>query len=328
MKVLITGCAGLIGSQLSQMLVAEGHSVVGTDITRNYLSFSNLSLSTDLQSKYGQYRLQLLKDVEEISTVDMRNGLEVVRIIAEIKPDVVVHLAALPLANVSFVQPQETFSMYNSTLNLLEAIRLFSPATKFVYASSSMVYGNFSKPVVDEKELTDPISAYGAAKLSGEILVKGYNRSYGVESIIIRPSAVYGPADINQRVVQRFLSQAYNNEVLKINDASLVLDFTYVEDIAKGFSQAISYLHNTENTHDIFNITSSDPKSLMDVVNELKKYFPDTSTQFLEREAGVPTRGGLDINHAREVIGFEPQYTFVDGLKKYIELEKVFRDGL
>jgi len=325
MKVLITGCSGLIGSYLTHILTSAGHKVFGVDISRNYLNFSDLMVPNDLRSKYEEYRSQLLKDAEKILTVDIRNEFETASLISSVKPDVIVHLAALPLANVSFVQPQETFTMFNSTFSIIEAIRLFSPKTKLVYASSSMVYGNFSSPIVDENESTDPISAYGAAKLSSEILVKGYNRSYGVESIIVRPSAVYGPADINQRVVQRFLSQAIDGEALSVNDGSLVLDFTYVEDIANGFSKAVSYLNASRDIHDVFNITSSDPKSLLEVVNEMQSYFSDIEVELKDREAGVPTRGGLDITHAKKVLGYAPKYNFSEGLRKYISIEKGFR---
>tara|TARA_A100001015_G_scaffold314672_1_gene424644 strand:+ start:1567 stop:2553 length:987 start_codon:yes stop_codon:yes gene_type:complete len=325
-KILITGISGFIGSHLAN--ISNDFEVYGIDIDRNYLKHSSNQLDSLTLAKYQIYRSKKLKNVKEIFYIDIRNQFEIFEIVRKVKPSVIVHLAALPLANLSFNLTQEAYtSIFNSTYNLLECIRLINKKIKFIYTSSSMVYGNFQKPIAKEIDKTEPISAYGSAKLAGEVLVKGFAQSFGIKSIIIRPSAVYGPSDLNKRVVQQFLYSAINNKKIKINDKDLVLDFTYVDDIAQGFMKSINYSFKMKDICDIFNITSSDPRSLFDLYTEIKSHYPHAKCQFLKREKNVPTRGGLDISKAKKILGYKPKYKFSTGIKKYIKIEKSIGNG-
>ena len=191
-----------------------------------------------------------------------------------------------------------------------------------------MVYGNFINPLVTENDNTDPLNAYGSAKLCGEVLVKGFAKTFNIKSIIIRPSAVYGPTDINRRVVQNFLFCALGNQRISINDKSLVLDFTYVDDIAMGFIKCVQYFNKMKSDYEIFNITSSDPSSLYDLFLKFKFHFPKLKNPiYKKREKYVPKRGGLDISKAKKLIGFKPQYSLEKGISKYIKIEKKIRNG-
>ncbi len=322
-KILITGISGFIGSHLAS--ISDKYEIYGVDIDRNYLKHSSNEMDTLTMAKYQNYRSEKLINVKAIYYIDIRNHFEIFEVINRVRPSVIVHLAALPLANLSFNLIQEAYtSIFNSTYNLLECIRLINKNIKFIYTSSSMVYGNFLRPIVKESDQTNPISAYGSAKLAGEILVKGFANSFGIKSIIIRPSAVYGPSDSNKRVVQKFLHSAINNKKIKINDKNLILDFTYVSDIAQGFMKSVKYSFQMKSKYEIFNITSSDPKSLKDLFLELKLHFPKIECVFLKREKNVPTRGGLDISKARKLLGYKPKYKFKKGIKEYIKIENRF----
>ena len=105
----------------------------------------------------------------------------------------------------------------------------------FIYASSSMVYGDFQSASADESHPTNPKEIYGTMKLAGENITLGLSRFYEIPSTIVRPSAVYGPTDMNRRVTQIFLEKAIDREVLEVQGADEALDFTYVKDIARGF---------------------------------------------------------------------------------------------
>lgn len=320
-KILITGISGFIGSHLSH--ICKDFDVYGVDIDKNYLKYNSIDLDSSALLKYQKYRSNKLKGVKKIFNIDARNQFEIYELVRKIKPDVIVHLAALPLANLSFNLTQETFSsIFNSTYNLLESIRLINRNIKFIYTSSSMVYGNFVNFKVNEKDKTEPISIYGCAKLSGEVLVKGFAKSFNIRSIIIRPSAVYGPSDTNRRVVQNFVQNAITNQKIKINDKDLILDFTYVEDIAQGFLKAIDYSFLMKKDYETFNITSSDPRSLGDLFQEIKYHFPESKCDYLGREKNVPTRGALDISKAKELLNYKPKYKFNKGILKYINIEK------
>lgn len=323
-KLLITGISGLIGSHISKQI--KNFDVYGVDIDRNYLRYSNKDLDQNLLLKYQTYRNKNLKNVKKIYYVDTRNQFEIFEIIKLIKPNVILHLAALPLANLSYNLTQEAYSsIFNSTYNLLECIRLINKNIRFIYTSSSMIYGNFLTEKIDENHRTEPISAYGSAKLAGEILVKGFAHSFGIKSLIVRPSAVYGPSDINQRVVQSFLHKAFLGEKIKINDKDLILDFTYVDDISQGFVKSINYSLSMKEKYEILNITSGDPKSLFELYLCLKNYFPKLQYELLPREKNVPTRGALDISKSINLLNYKPKYNFESGIKKYMEIEKYIR---
>ena len=324
-KILITGISGLIGSHIAKKI--NDYDIYGVDIDRNYLKFSKKNINNNLLLKYQEYRFKNLKNVKEIFYVDIRNQFEILKIIQTIRPSVILHLAALPLANLSFNLTQEAYSsIFNSTYNLLECIRMVNNKIKFIYTSSSMVYGNFLNNKIDESHITEPISAYGSAKLAGEILVKGFAQSFGIKSLIIRPSAVYGPSDINQRVVQNFVNKALVGEKISINDKDLVLDFTFVEDLVQGFIRSIEYCSIMKKKYDIFNITSADPRSLFELFEILKTHYPKLKYQLLPREKNVPTRGGLNTAKAEKTIGYKPKFTLEKGLAKYISIEKKIRN--
>ena len=150
--------------------------------------------------------------------------------------------------------------MIEGLLNLLE-FSIQNKVKRFVYISSSMVYGNFKNTYfegVDETHECNPIGQYGIMKLAGEWLVKDYSRRTGLIYTILRPSAVYGPLDVEDRVVSKFLLSAMRGETIQVNGPKEELDFTFVTDVAEGIvSAALS--DNTNNM--TYNITKSTPRS-------------------------------------------------------------------
>ena len=189
------------------------------------------------------------------------------KIISKYKPEYIFHLAALPLAKLQNLNSDEAAEgnilTTTNIVNAVENLRLITgELKKFVYASSSMVYGDFNSSTINEKNPTNPKEVYGTMKLAGEIVTKKLFNFYKIKYNIIRPSAVYGPTDMNRRVSQIFIEKALKEELINIQGSNEKLDFTYVKDIAKGF--VLSAINKNVN-NEIFNITSGNTKSLKEL---------------------------------------------------------------
>jgi len=205
----------------------------------------------------------------------------------------------------------------NSTQNLLEIMRDIKKKSRLVYVSSSMVYGDFKTPEVDEDEHPkNPKDIYGAFKLAGEIIVSAYSKNYGIEYVTCRPSAVYGPTDTNQRVIQKFIQAALHGQPLILDgDGSMKLDFTQVDDTALAI-----YLAATTPTASgkVFNVTRGEGRSLKELTDIIKKHLPETTIQHREAPKYMPLRGTLSIARARRELGFEPRVPLEEGVRRYI----------
>lgn len=320
MKILVTGGLGLIGSKLIYMLNARGHEVIATDIGRNYISERDKSL---FDHQYSNYRRTLIGSTNVLN-LDSRNKLELLDAFSEFQPELVFHLAAIPIANISNSMSEETTSnIVNSTLNIAECARRMKTIPKIVYSSSSMVYGNFETPIIDETHNTNPISMYGATKLAGEILLRGYAVKYGIPYSIIRPSAVYGPGDSNMRVVQLFLEKAMAGNKIVVKGEHSVLDFTYVDDIANGFLEVGL---NPKANGEIFNVTSENPKSLGELAENIRHQFPDVKIIYEPHEIDVPIRGGLCNKKIKNLLGFSKRTTFEVGFHKYFQEQQILME--
>ena len=180
-----------------------------------------------------------------------------------------------------------------------------------------MIYGDFEFECNPETATKNPIEPYGIMKLCAENLVCNYNRLYGLEYSIVRPSAVYGPYDIVDRVLSKFIVKAKTNEPMFINGDGLNLDFSYVDDVADGMILCATHENATNET---FNITRGVSRSLLDAGNLIIKYTNSDSILDVKPNDGLyPKRGTLDISKAKELLGYNPKVDIEEGLKKYIE---------
>jgi nucleoside-diphosphate-sugar epimerase len=318
-SALITGGLGLIGSNIAKILLEENRvdKVVLLDHFGRYTS--------SLRLGFIDYRKLRLKDIENqviIERGEAKYYSIISKLLRQYKPDYVFHLAALPLAKIDNLNVEETKEgAVDSTAHFVEVMAQLKneghyEPQKFVYASSSMVYGDFIAEEALEEHPTKPKELYGTMKLAGEIILKGLGDFYQVPYSIVRPSAVYGPTDMNRRVSQIFIEKAIRNEVINVQGKDEKLDFTYVKDIARGFVLAAISPHSNGQ---IFNITSGNARTLLDFVNCLKVHFPKLRYKVEDRDEFRPKRGTLNIDKAKSLLNYAPTYTLEKGITEYVE---------
>ena len=309
MKILVTGGLGLIGHHVVAKLEALGHSVVITDTRTNYGIIPHDEIDY-LMSE----RIKKIK-TDRIYRIDISNRENIDWLIKEYKPAIIIHMASFPRQKVVNSDPSwGSRVMSEGLLNLCESAKKYN-VCKFVYISSSMVYGDFTDDVTEDA-ICKPQGQYGIMKLAGEWLVKDYSRKGYFSHVIIRPSAVYGPLDVEDRVIAKFMLTAMRGGVLKVNGANETLDFTYVEDAADGILAA-SLSPNTNNK--IYNITKSHSRSLLDAAELAVKIVGKGSIEVRDKDSDFPSRGALNINAARQDFNYNPQVDVEEGFQKYYE---------
>jgi nucleoside-diphosphate-sugar epimerase len=175
-----------------------------------------------------------------------------------------------------------------------------------------MVYGDFEDQVTEDA-ICRPQGQYGIMKLAGEWLVKDYQK-HGINYTIFRPSAVYGPLDVEDRVISKFLLTAMRGGILKVNGVNETLDFTYVDDAANGIVDAVQ-IDSTQNK--TYNITKSHSKTLLSAAELAVKLVGNGSIEVRDKDADFPSRGALDITAARQDFNFNPKVDIEEGFEIY-----------
>lgn len=308
MKILVTGGLGLIGHNVAKLLESAGHDVVIMDNGTDY----GIIPRDEMEYLASERIKELERSV--LYRYDICDGI-VDQIFAQHQFDTVIHLASFPRQKVVNADPiWGSRVMSEGLLNLCEASKRHK-VKRFVYISSSMVYGDFVDQVTEDY-LCKPQGQYGILKLAGEHLVKDYTRRGCFDYTIIRPSAVYGPLDVEDRVISKFLLTAMRGGVLKVNGASETLDFTFVTDAAQGIVQATECDAAANKT---YNITKSHSRSLLDAAQLAVKIVGKGSIEVRGKDADFPSRGALDITAARRDFGFNPLVDVEEGFERYYQ---------
>lgn len=314
-KVMITGGAGFIGSYVSRQLLSQGHEVIVYDAFVHYISPMKSILKD-----YIELRFSGIEDQIDFRRGDTRDKAHLRRVILDTKPDYILHLAALPIADLSNRHSEEALtSILEGAVNVLEVLRDVDFVKRFVYISSSMIYGDFEEIPAPEDHPKRPKDIYGGTKYAGEVLTETYSRRYGIPYSIIRPSAVYGPYDVNRRVSQIFVENALLGKPIKLFGGGYqALDFTFVEDTAEGI---IKVMFNESGNGEAFNITYGRGYTLREFAEILQGHFPDLEIQIVEEEDVFrPKRGALSIQKAKKLVGYEPKVSLEDGLQRYLDV--------
>jgi nucleoside-diphosphate-sugar epimerase len=308
MRFIVTGGAGFIGHNVVRQLEALGHECFVLDNVTDY-GFVNaeelayLNRERNARKRAGTAHIDL-RDHQAVNNFFLT--------FAE-RTDAVIHLASFPRQKVVGQNPILASEVMSTALvNLLEQTRVHQ-IPKFVYISSSMVYGDFENDVTEDYNCR-PQGQYGIMKLMGEHLVKDYTRRGCFDHVIIRPSAVYGEYDVEDRVVSKFMLSAMRGETLKVNGANETLDFTYVEDAAAGIVGATLSPNAVNKT---YNITKSHSTTLLEAASIAIKIAGKGKVEVRDKDADFPSRGALNIAAARRDFGFDPKVDVEEGFRRY-----------
>ncbi len=333
MNYLITGGLGFIGSNIAKLVIKK-KSVSKCILVDNYSGYIN-----PLRRSFNDFRKLRFNDLNDKKTnqlikkkciferSDCTDFKSLFKIIQKYKPDIIFHTAAIPVARIQNPNVSEfRLGSIDSTINLLDCVDMVQQQSnyklkRFLYISSSMIYGDFKKSKAYETDDPNPKEIYGTMKLAGEIIVKGLSNTNNIPFTIIRPSAVYGPTDMNERVTQYLIIKALHKEKLVVHGKNEKLDFTYVQDLAEG---CIKAAENKNGVNNIFNITFGKSRKILDYAKILTKYFPNTKIKIEGRDKKRPKRGTLSTLKAKTLIKFNPQFNLEKGSKIYIDFYKKF----
>ena len=311
MKILLTGGLGLIGHNVVRRLLDLGHEISITDTRTNY----GIVPQDELDYLMTERR-NTISDVESrCHRIDIADCEGIDWMMRTYRPDVMIHLASFPRQKVVNTNPQlGSRAMSEGLLNLCEASK-YHNVEKFVYISSSMVYGDFTDDVTEDVSC-HPQGQYGIMKLAGEWLVRDYTRRDYFDHVVIRPSAVYGPRDVEDRVISKFMLAAMRGQTLKVNGPNETLDFTYVDDVADGIVAAALQPQANNKT---FNITRGRSHTLLDAANLAVRIVGRGRVEIHDRDLNFPSRGALNITAARRDLGFDPKVDIEEGFQRYYE---------
>jgi len=308
MRFIVTGGAGFIGHNVVRQLEALGHECFVLDSVTDY-GFVNreeleyLNRERNARKRAGTAHIDL-RDHQAVNDFFLT--------FAE-RTDAVIHLASFPRQKVVGQNPILASEVMSTALvNLLEQTRIHR-IPKFVYISSSMVYGDFTDDVTEDYNCR-PQGQYGIMKLMGEHLVKDYTRRGCFDHVIIRPSAVYGEYDVEDRVVSKFMLSAMRGETLKVNGANETLDFTYVEDAAAGIVGATLSPTAMNGT---YNITKSHSTTLLEAASLAIKIAGKGKVEVRDKDADFPSRGALNIAAAKRDFAYNPKVDVEEGFRRY-----------
>jgi nucleoside-diphosphate-sugar epimerase len=329
-KIALIGGAGFIGHHLALELVrrgAEVHVIDGLQVNNLLSLMTDGAEHRDLYMRMVNERLDLMRAAGvELHPQDARDYHALSRLLAHvIKAEVIVQLAAVSHAGRSNKDPFSTFDHSLRTLeNALDVARGIN-LERFVFLSSSMVYGNFQTETVDEDHPLNPIGIYGALKLSGEKIVIAYNQVFGLPYTIIRPSALYGARCVSRRVGQVYIETALQGGKLRVDgDGAERIDFTYIDDLVAGICGAIE---SPAAKNELFNLTNGGARSIKELVGVIREHFPAVQVEYVERDNLMPFRGTLSTAKAQRLFGYAPTNPIEVGFPKYIEWYRQFTGG-
>lgn len=310
MSVLVTGGAGFIGSHLCERLLEDAFEVVSLDSYHDFydpaLKRGNLAQCRDHASF-----TEVEGDIRDATTLDT---------LPEV--DTIIHLAARAGVRPSIQEPALYHDVnVGGTLALLELARKRG-IRRFVFGSSSSVYGNNDKVPFSEDDSVDrPISPYAATKKAGELLCHTYYHLYGLGVLCLRFFTVYGPRQRPDLAIHKFARRMTDGEpVPRFGDGTTERDYTYVDDILDGVMAALEYLEGHPDAYQIINLGESRTVSLGEMIDTVSRALAVTPTiQELPMQPGDVLRTYADISKARALLSYDPRTGFQEGVERFVE---------
>ncbi len=309
MKILVTGSSGTIGTRLCERLLNEDHDVIGADWRPNTWQ----------------------KSVDTVTVnADLRDPKNLTKLPTDV--DVVIHLAANARVYELVEDPDRARDNVLTIYNVLEFARR-NGIRKFLFASSRETYGNWGQDPLsgelggrgpdpflaplseDMARIENCESAYTASKIAGEAFVEAYKRCYGIDTIILRFSNVYGMYDDSDRVIPLFFRQARAGETMTVFGREKCLDFTYIDDTVSGVMLTLQKFDEAKN--ETYNIAYGESTTLVHLAETVKKLLKSQSKIVIaESRTGEVIRYVADISKAKNTLGYVPKVDFDGGIRK------------
>ena len=306
--ILVTGAAGFIGSHAVEALSSRGLRVVGVD---NYCDYYDRSW------KEANVRAMSRSSGVEIQEVDITDGAAIGGLIARVKPQAIVHLAGMAGVRRSIERPA-----YYARVNVEGTVHLLQSAVehkvaKFLFASSSSVYGNRSRvPFSEEDPVEEPISPYAATKRAGELLCHTYWHLYRLPVSCLRFFTVYGPRQRPDLAIQKFTRlMEQGRPVPMYGDGSTSRDYTFIDDIVEGILAALDRCDG----YRIYNLGGSEPVMLRQLIGELEEVLGKKAViEQQAPQAGDVERTYADLSRSTAELGYRPKTRLKEGLRRFV----------
>lgn len=309
-KILVTGCAGFIGSSLTDALLKKGFFVVGIDNFDSYYakSLKQDNLKNALQNKSFSFIEGDICNLNDLKKIDS-------------SIDLVVHLAAKAGVRPSIENP-EAYLNTNiiGTQNILNWMKTNS-ISKLVFSSSSSVYGNNVKTPFSENDNVDkPISPYAFTKKSCELLNFTFHHLYNFDIINLRFFTVFGPRQRPDLAIRKFVDLILKDQAIPVfGDGNTGRDYTYIDDIVQGIVNSIEYLNQNQKVYEIINLGNSSPIKLIELVNEIYTILDkQKNITFLPMQEGDVDLTFADITKAKKLLNYSPNVSLKQGLTNFI----------
>ena len=309
MKVLVTGGAGFIGSHTTERLLRDGHQVAILDCFNDYYN-----------PAIKRANVRGFADKVQIFEEDLRDSAAVEKVISQVKPDAVIHLAARAGVRPSIEQPELYIDTnIKGTFYLLEACRKHG-CKRFVFASSSSVYGvNKKVPFAEEDPILQTISPYAMTKMAGEQICSNYSQLYAIRTVCLRFFTVYGPRQRPDLAISKFTRAIEDGKPIdKYGEGHTKRDYTFISDIVDGIISALNY--NGDPLCSIFNLGGSQTVSLNELIATIEKSVGGKAiiNQMPEQPGDVPLTSA-DVSKANRDLNFKPTTHIEDGVPKFVE---------
>ncbi len=307
-KILITGGAGFIGSHLTQRLLEEGLQIICLD---NFDSFydpriKRFNISSFINHRYYKLIEGDIRDVKLLKDLFSREDIATI-----------IHIAAKAGVRPSIKEPQ-LYGDVNvmGTINLLEMAR-HHHVKKFIFASSSSVYGvNQKLPFSEEDKVDNPVSPYAATKRAGELLCYTYHHLYSIPVVCLRFFTVYGPRQRPEMAIHKFTRLIYEDKPVPVyGDGSSRRDYTYIDDIIDGLVASIE----RELSYEIINLGESKTVELLDLISLIEKNLKKKAIiQWLPEQPGDVPITYADINKAKKLLDYNPSTNIEEGIERFV----------
>ena len=319
-NTLVIGGLGFIGHYVAMEIKKMQHEgkwadrITVADNRTTWNEYDKLCAYHDIDQQQlllAGRTLRLKKIGAMIEDVDC-NNYEQIGDVMRGHPETVIHLASAPNQKVVKERPWEAFE---NTVSGLRRTLAVCNAEHFVYVSSSMVYGNFAKPITETHPTNYvPTDTYACYKLMCEEMVKNWAAKQGSTYTIIRPCAVYGPWDTTDRVVAKFCLAGLRDNVMTVRGSTQKMPFTYVQDCARGIAQAVY-----KKAQGIYNISGNKAHTLLELAKGIKTITGQGDIDVEEAEEGMPQRNLLITDKAKQDFGYEPQVDLQQGVTQTLD---------